>query len=80
MSIQHLPYPKIRTSLAGKLAAKGEWVASEKIHGANMVIACDGKQVCFGKRKAWLEDDSPFFGWQLLRERLRRAILTIHPH
>ncbi|MFZ6184643.1 RNA ligase family protein [Nannocystis pusilla] len=60
----------------GKIAGPGEplglvpggpWVALEKIHGAQMQIAVAGEQVRFGKRKAWLADDDPFFGWQLVR-------------
>ncbi|MDC0720273.1 RNA ligase family protein [Nannocystis bainbridge] len=60
----------------GKIAGPGEslglvpggpWVALEKIHGAQMLIAVAGEQVRFGKRKAWLADGDPFFGWQLVR-------------
>lgn len=45
----------------------GPWVALEKIHGAQMLIAVRGDEVRFGKRKAWLADEDPFFGWQLVR-------------
>jgi Rnl2 family RNA ligase len=48
----------------------GSWVALEKIHGAQMMIAVDGDAVRVGKRKAWLTDDDPFFGWQLIRTAL----------
>lgn len=63
----------------GKIAGPGEplgvvpagpWVALEKIHGAQMLIAVAGDAVRFGKRKAWLADDEPFFGWQLVRASL----------
>lgn len=66
----------------GKIAGPGEplgsvpggsWVALEKIHGAQMLIAVAGEQVRFGKRKAWLADDDPFFGWQLVRADLAEA-------
>lgn len=43
------------------------WVALEKIHGAQLVIEATAAAVRFAKRKAWLGDDEPFFGWQLLR-------------
>ena len=49
-------------------------MATEKIHGAQLVIAYDGRDVCVGKRKAWLRDDEPFFGWQLLRHDLERTV------
>jgi Rnl2 family RNA ligase len=61
-----------------KMPCKGEsdaatWVALEKIHGAQLVIDADRSDVRFGKRKGWLADDDPFFGWQLLRGALRDA-------
>lgn len=69
----------MRHRFYGKIAGPGEplgvvpggpWVALEKIHGAQMLIAVAGEQVRFGKRKAWLADDDPFFGWQLVRAQL----------
>lgn len=55
-------------------APAGEWFAFEKVHGAQLVLgrAADGS-VRFGKRKAWLADDEPFFGWQTLKRRLTEA-------
>jgi hypothetical protein len=47
------------------------WVALEKIHGAQLVMDVDARGVRFAKRKAWLREDEPFFGWQLLRGPLR---------
>ena len=73
--IIHVPYPKIGRSTA---STSSDWVATEKIHGANMVIATDATQVRFGKRKSWLADDDPFFGWQLLRSTFGEAALAVH--
>lgn len=61
-----------------KMPCKGEsdaatWVALEKIHGAQLVIDVDQAGARFGKRKGWLGEDEPFFGWQLLRGDLRDA-------
>lgn len=72
--LEHLPYPKI-PSVDRRDAATvgGTWVATEKIHGAQLVIGYDGHRFSVGKRKAWLSDDEPFFGWQLLRARLETA-------
>lgn len=53
-------------------------MATEKIHGAQLMVATDGERVRFGKRKAWLADDEPFFGWQLLRSPLGLAVAAIH--
>ena len=72
------PYSKIPA--AGEVRAQiagGTWVALEKIHGAQLVVAVQGGQVLFGKRKAWLAEDDPFFGWQLLRVRLGAAAREI---
>src|SRR5690349_21327311 len=57
-------YPKIGSATAASSGAS--WVATEKVHGANFVIAIEGDAVWFGKRKGWLELDDAFFGWQLL--------------
>ncbi|PTL83495.1 RNA ligase family protein [Vitiosangium sp. GDMCC 1.1324] len=51
----------------------GPWIALEKIHGAQLVIAVRAGQVWFGKRKAWLSEEESFFGWQLLRAPLGAA-------
>lgn len=72
----HLPYPKI--ALATTDTTGGRWIATEKIHGAQLVVATDGTAVRVGKRKAWLADDEPFFGWQLLRDRLNATAETAH--
>lgn len=72
--MRHLAYPKIPTAeQLGATAVGGPWVATEKVHGAQLVIAYDGRRVRVGKRKAWLGSDEPFFGWQLLRGRLVQA-------
>lgn len=57
--------------------ATGPWVALEKLHGAHFVVAVqgrDGRDVYFGKRKEWLDADTPFFGWQLIAEDLRARV------
>lgn len=82
--------PVVRHRAFGKIAGPGEalglvpggpWVALEKIHGAQMMIAVQGPEIRFGKRKAWLDEDEPFFGWQLVRaglaERARAAARAI---
>ncbi|MDC0711763.1 RNA ligase family protein [Stigmatella sp. ncwal1] len=61
----------------GQASPRGTWVALEKIHGAQLVLGIQGGQVHFGKRKAWLSDEDPFFGWQLLRAKLSTASMKI---
>lgn len=73
--MEHRPYPRIETAIPAR-ATVANWVATEKVHGANLVVATDGRGVRVGKRKAWLRDDEPFFGWQLLRASLGEAALA----
>lgn len=73
--MDHRPYPRIQGSLPNLSASR--WIATEKVHGANLVVATDGRDVRVGKRKAWLRDDDAFFGWQLLRPSLARAAVTL---
>ncbi|AGC43839.1 hypothetical protein MYSTI_02523 [Myxococcus stipitatus DSM 14675] len=74
--MQFRPYAKI--SAPGESRAQpspgGAWIALEKLHGAQLVIAVSAGEVRFGKRKAWLADGEPFFGWQLLRAQLSTAV------
>jgi Rnl2 family RNA ligase len=68
--VEHLSYPRITT---GGAAVGGDWVATEKIHGGQLVLGYDGQALHVGKRKAWLRPDEAFFGWQLLRDRFQLA-------
>jgi Rnl2 family RNA ligase len=73
--VQHLAYPKVPAAeQLGGTGVSGSWVATEKVHGAQLVVAYDGRDVRVGKRKAWLRDDEPFFGWQLLRSGFEQAV------
>ncbi|AKU94921.1 RNA ligase, phage-associated [Labilithrix luteola] len=77
--MDHRPYPKIPKRHDGvRRAPGGPWVATEKIHGANLVVATDGTLARVGKRKVFLADDEPFFGWQLVRSHLTQAARAIH--
>jgi len=73
----HRPYPKIDNRARGT-SGGGDWVATEKVHGAQLVVATDGATVRVGKRKAWLSEGDVFFGWQLLRAELERAARRAH--
>jgi Rnl2 family RNA ligase len=70
--VEHRPYPRIETAIPAR-ATVAHWIATEKVHGANLVVATDGRDVRIGKRKAWLRDDEALFGWQLLRATLGEA-------
>ena len=67
-------FPKIPSHRAAPPRAMGgPWVALEKLHGGQLVIASDGEAVRVGKRKAWLAAEEPFFGWQLIAAELGDA-------
>lgn len=79
-------YPKIHdisdTEWLAELKSNGlmehdvEWVATEKVHGANMSMMTDGKCVCAAKRTSLLfEDDTFYKGWQEVMERHRQSVL-----
>lgn len=71
-------YPKIPIhQSAPPRAMGGPWVALEKLHGAQLVVATDGNKVHIGKRKAWLSPEDSFFGWQLLQAELAEKALAI---
>jgi len=76
--MRHRGFPKIAGpgEQPGASPPGGPWVALEKIHGAQMVLAIAGEELRFGKRKAWLAPEDPFFGWQLLRAPLTEATLA----
>ena len=61
-------FPKLPRG-AMEATSGGTWVAVEKVHGAQLVVASGPDGILFGKRKAWLTDE-PFFGWRLLAARL----------
>ncbi|MCP3099272.1 RNA ligase [Myxococcus sp. K15C18031901] len=69
------PYAKMPGAgdLKSQPSPGGPWIALEKLHGAQLVIAVRAGQVWFGKRKTWLAEEESFFGWQLLRAHLRSA-------
>lgn len=70
--MEHIPYPKTPEQLTSSVLSQ-QWVATEKIHGANFVIGIDKNRIRYGKRKAWLEDKDLFFGWQVLRGTLEAS-------
>jgi Rnl2 family RNA ligase len=75
--MDHRAFPKIPTTL-DDAGGGSRWVATEKIHGAQLVVATDGDVVRLGKRKAWLAPDEPFFGWQLLRHELEAKARAVY--
>lgn len=75
--MEHMYYPKISNGISLHTSMSSKWVATEKIHGAQFVIGVNEKEVKFGKRKAWLDDNDPFFGWQIIRNKLEESVKQI---
>jgi Rnl2 family RNA ligase len=75
--MQLLSLPKIPVGRADSSGAD-DWFATEKVHGAQLVVGVDAGEVSVGKRKAWLAADEAFFGWQMLRPQLHAAGRAIH--
>ncbi len=77
--MEHIYYPKIKTTPDNNTCNYPQkWVATEKIHGAQFVVGVNEREVKFGKRKAWLNDNEPFFGWQVLRSVLEASAVKIY--
>lgn len=79
-------YPRIAESprswnldpAAARALSRVPWIATEKIHGANFCIACDGAQLRFAKRKAWLEPNDRFFDHHRATARLEEPLFELH--
>jgi len=54
----------------------GQWVITEKIHGANFTFITDGKEIKCAKRSAILPDTNPFYGWKDVHRRYTPSILN----
>ncbi|KQS24840.1 RNA ligase family protein [Dyadobacter sp. Leaf189] len=80
-----LEYEKIPTSLKDMIADEQianqlnrmEWVATEKIHGANFRFIYQGKRLHFGKRKELLAWEDDFFGFQEVVVAIESQIIAL---
>jgi Rnl2 family RNA ligase len=84
--IPFTPYPKIaagtddwRLDEAGARRVDGAtWVASEKLHGANLCVVCDGVDIAVAKRRAVLEPGDEFFGYRAAIGPLLASVRSLH--
>lgn len=58
----------------------GEWVVTEKIHGANFSVHYDGETVRFAKRSGFIGDDENFMGCQTIKDYLNNLIKAVYQH
>lgn len=57
--------------------SKVEWMATEKIHGANFAIYCDGENIKLARRTAFLEDGESFYDSKRVAGTVEEAIKEI---
>ena len=84
MHVPFQPYPKIPSETKGwdpegrKALDRRQWVATEKIHGANLCLCTNGTQVAVAKRKQILAPDEFFFGYKNAVRSLLPNIRRLH--
>lgn len=84
--IPFAPYPKIaagtdewRLDEAGaRRIERVTWVATEKLHGANLCVLCDGTDIAVAKRRAVLEPGDEFFGYRDAIGPLMAHVRSLH--
>lgn len=55
----------------------GEWVVTEKVHGANFSFITDGKEVRVGKRTATIGPGDSFYSYERVLDRYKDKILDL---
>lgn len=56
---------------------KVDWVVTEKVHGANFSFVYENRMLGFAKRKAGLDWNDDFFGFQLVAQQLEDKLLSL---
>ncbi len=81
--LQHITISHATRKQEKQLFHQEEWIAMEKIHGANAsvyVCTTDSGSSCtkFAKRTAFLEDHDWFYGWENLRDSLSSQAVVVN--
>ena len=76
-SVQNSYQLKFMDRIIREEKTSGDWIATEKIHGANFSFWYDGRKLRMAKRTAWIADDENFYGIQNLKEDLIPKILNL---
>lgn len=85
--MKFLPYRKIPTDTSQFNLSKKEnnnlfreikWVVLEKVHGANFSIYCNGHEVLFAKRTAFLENHEWFYSYQNINDILNEKAKNLY--
>lgn len=56
---------------------KLEWIATEKMHGANCSIYSNGSQIKLAKRSGFLEENENFYGFRQIKSKLENPVNNI---
>ena len=59
-------------------AISGEWVATEKLHGANFSLWTDGVEVKAARRSGFIPEDESFYGHKPVLEKYKPLILELY--
>lgn len=90
MSNTFRKYPKITNSydvkFLTKIAEHGlyasdiKWSVSEKLHGANLSIYCDGIGIEIASRNGMLDDSGNFYSLHTIKEELYRIVIALQEY
>ena len=70
-------YPKIAENTSKFSGVDGEWVATEKVHGANFSVIVSDDAVAFASRGHILADGDNFFGYRSIAEHITRSAILV---
>ena len=78
VSYEKMPHSSAKWKFAGSSNEpdRVKWCVTEKCHGANFCIHCDGESTFYAKRKSLLSPDDPFFGYKSMVKGLEPKILN----
>lgn len=55
-----------------------EWVATEKLHGANLGIWCNGDEVKFSRRSGFIPEGEKFYQLDTIRDELEENVMNFY--
>lgn len=77
-SVQNSYQLKFMDRIIREERTSGDWIVTEKIHGANFSFWYDGTKLRMAKRTAWIADDENFYGIQALKEYLISCVKQLY--
>jgi len=77
-SIENVERTKEINTIIQQGHSAGEWVVTEKVHGANFSFWLDDIEMRCAKRTGWLNDESSFYNFQDVRNSLAEALRKMY--